>query len=127
LSPGRSGIATSAAPSKFPESCGRFFAGRWAIAHIFPETFDGTGNQGSLIQLAAFHVQGVRFRIPEKMDGQGHFPLDLNFFLTLFLIFRLHRNPFFGAIMASTALLRRNNAPEMVFQSTKIYHWSDVL
>ena len=50
------------------------------------------------------------------------FHFGIIFFLTLFFIFRLHKNPFFGAITALTALLRPYNAPETVFQSTKIYH-----
>lgn len=66
--PERNGTARPEVPSKSPESCGRFFTGIGNVPQIFPEAFDGTGNQGGFIQLAAFHVQRVRFRIPEKMD-----------------------------------------------------------
>lgn len=53
----------------------KVFTGIRDVAQIFPETFDGTGNEGSLIKLAALHVQGVRFRIPEKWTDNGIFPL----------------------------------------------------
>lgn len=53
----------------------KVFTGIGNVPQIFPEAFDGTGNQGGFIQLAAFHVQRVRFRIPEKWTDNGIFPL----------------------------------------------------